>query len=246
MPKRTPQDWETLERDCTRPASPRRDRGPHTRTARPARGHQLAQARKQLGLTQRGIASAMSVSVARVSQIEHGDVTSFEVIARYVEALGGALTWSPTSAAEPSGCLPQVLQDQCEVVQAGGYGGVVGPVGCLGDGQCPLLQRPRRPALAMARCGRCSALSKPGGSCSPTQPPHWPAAPSSHHRYCHSTTPSGRACSAWWTSPASGPSCCWPECTRCGHPRSAPSPWTPSAQRRYLADQRPRPARSIS
>jgi hypothetical protein len=31
------------------------------------------------------------VSIARISQIEHGDVTSFEVIARYVEALGGRL-----------------------------------------------------------------------------------------------------------------------------------------------------------
>ena len=56
-----------------------------------ARGHQLAKARKQLGLAQRGIASAMGVSVARVSQIEHGEVTSFEVVARYVEALGGRL-----------------------------------------------------------------------------------------------------------------------------------------------------------
>ena len=37
------------------------------------------------------IASAMGVSVARVSQIEHGEATSFEVIARYVEALGGRL-----------------------------------------------------------------------------------------------------------------------------------------------------------
>jgi hypothetical protein len=33
----------------------------------------------------------MGVSIARVSQIEHGEVTSFEVIARYVEALGGRL-----------------------------------------------------------------------------------------------------------------------------------------------------------
>jgi hypothetical protein len=31
------------------------------------------------------------VSIARVSQIEHGEVISFEVIARYVEALGGRL-----------------------------------------------------------------------------------------------------------------------------------------------------------
>jgi hypothetical protein len=33
----------------------------------------------------------MGVCVARVSQIEHGEVTSLEVIARYVEALGGRL-----------------------------------------------------------------------------------------------------------------------------------------------------------
>ena len=33
----------------------------------------------------------MGLSVARVSQIEHGEVASFEVIARYVEALGGRL-----------------------------------------------------------------------------------------------------------------------------------------------------------
>jgi transcriptional regulator with XRE-family HTH domain len=33
----------------------------------------------------------MGVSVARVSQIERGEVASFEIIARYVEALGGRL-----------------------------------------------------------------------------------------------------------------------------------------------------------
>jgi transcriptional regulator with XRE-family HTH domain len=51
-----------------------------------ARGHQLAETRKQLGPGQKQIAGA-----ARVSQIEHGEVASFEVIARYVEALGGRL-----------------------------------------------------------------------------------------------------------------------------------------------------------
>jgi transcriptional regulator with XRE-family HTH domain len=55
-----------------------------------ARGHQLAEARKQLGLGQRETAEVMGASVARISQIGHGEVTSFEVIARYVEALGGS------------------------------------------------------------------------------------------------------------------------------------------------------------
>jgi transcriptional regulator with XRE-family HTH domain len=46
---------------------------------------------EQLYLGQKQIAAAMAVSIARVSQIEHGDVASFEVIAHYVEALGGRL-----------------------------------------------------------------------------------------------------------------------------------------------------------
>ncbi len=56
-----------------------------------ARGRQLAEARRQLGLGQKDVAAAMGLSVARVSQIEHGEVTSLEVIARYVEALGARL-----------------------------------------------------------------------------------------------------------------------------------------------------------
>jgi hypothetical protein len=63
----------------------------------------------------------MGVSIARVSQIEHGEVTSFEVIARYVEALGGRLDLvadfgdrtvrlpvsdTATNAAQRAWCLP--------------------------------------------------------------------------------------------------------------------------------------------
>jgi ribosome-binding protein aMBF1 (putative translation factor) len=92
MPRRAPQDWETLERElhAADVSHAEIEAGARELLAR-TRGHQLAEARKQLGLAQRGIAGAMGVSVARVSQIEHGDVTSFEVIARYVEALGGRL-----------------------------------------------------------------------------------------------------------------------------------------------------------
>ena len=52
---------------------------------------QLSETRRQLGLAQKDLAAALGVSIARISQIEHGEVTSFEVIARYVEALGGRL-----------------------------------------------------------------------------------------------------------------------------------------------------------
>jgi DNA-binding transcriptional regulator YiaG len=92
MPKRIPQDWETLEQELhAAGVSPEEiESGARLLLAR-ARGHQLAQARKDLSLGQREIAATMGVSVARVSQIEHGEVASFEVIARYVEALGGRL-----------------------------------------------------------------------------------------------------------------------------------------------------------
>jgi DNA-binding XRE family transcriptional regulator len=69
-----------------------------------AHGHQLAETRKQLGLGQKQIAAAMAVSVARVSQIEHGEVTSFEVIARTSRPSEAGLTSSPISATGRSGC----------------------------------------------------------------------------------------------------------------------------------------------
>ncbi|WP_304455061.1 helix-turn-helix transcriptional regulator [Nocardiopsis sp. YSL2] len=56
-----------------------------------AHRHQLAQTRKCHGLTQWDIADALGVSAARVCRIEHGEVSSFEVVARFVEALGGRL-----------------------------------------------------------------------------------------------------------------------------------------------------------
>lgn len=92
MPKRTPLDWEDLEHDLhAAGVTPAEIEAGARQLLAQARGHQLAQTRKQLGLAQKEIAAAMGVSIARVSQIEHGDVTSFEVIARYVEALGGRL-----------------------------------------------------------------------------------------------------------------------------------------------------------
>ena len=92
MPERTPLDWEDLERELhAAGVSPAEIEAAGAELLAQARGHQLAETRKQLGLGQKQIAATMGVSVARVSQIEHGEVTSFEVIARYVEALGGRL-----------------------------------------------------------------------------------------------------------------------------------------------------------
>ncbi|TDB92606.1 helix-turn-helix transcriptional regulator [Actinomadura sp. 7K534] len=54
-------------------------------------GHRLAERRKAIGLSQSEVADRMGVTKSRVSQIERGEVSTVEVIARYVEALGGEL-----------------------------------------------------------------------------------------------------------------------------------------------------------
>ena len=84
MPKRTPQDWEPLEEEL-------HAAGVSAEEIQAGARRLLAETRRQLGLAQKDLAAALGVSIARISQIEHGEVTSFEVIARYVEALGGRL-----------------------------------------------------------------------------------------------------------------------------------------------------------
>ncbi|EST39049.1 XRE family transcriptional regulator [Streptomycetaceae bacterium MP113-05] len=54
-------------------------------------GHRLADRRAALTLTQAELAERMGVTKSRVSQIERGEVSTVEAIARYVEALGGSI-----------------------------------------------------------------------------------------------------------------------------------------------------------
>ena len=54
-------------------------------------GLRLADERKQRGLTQAQLAETMGVTPGRVSQIERGELSTIEAIARYVKALGGRL-----------------------------------------------------------------------------------------------------------------------------------------------------------
>ncbi len=54
-------------------------------------GHQLAEQRKRLGFTQAGLADIMGVTPGRVSQIEHGEVSTVGALASYIAALGGKL-----------------------------------------------------------------------------------------------------------------------------------------------------------
>jgi DNA-binding XRE family transcriptional regulator len=52
-------------------------------------GHRLAERRKALGLTQAEVAERMGVTKSRISQIERGEVSTIEAVARYVHAIGG-------------------------------------------------------------------------------------------------------------------------------------------------------------
>lgn len=55
------------------------------------RGHQLAEMRKAVGLTQGQVAETLGVTQARVSKIEHGEISGIDVVRAYVSALGGTL-----------------------------------------------------------------------------------------------------------------------------------------------------------
>ncbi|MFI6791232.1 helix-turn-helix domain-containing protein [Nonomuraea sp. NPDC050383] len=54
-------------------------------------GYRLAERRKSLGMSQTEVADLMGVTKSRISQIERGEVSTVEAIARYVQALGGQL-----------------------------------------------------------------------------------------------------------------------------------------------------------
>lgn len=54
-------------------------------------GAQLAEIRKQLGITQTQLAEAAGLSQARISQIENGESTNLETLRAYVTGLGGHL-----------------------------------------------------------------------------------------------------------------------------------------------------------
>lgn len=55
------------------------------------RAYRLADMRKRQHLTQHDVATAMNVTVGRISQIENGELAGIDVLDRYVTALGGRL-----------------------------------------------------------------------------------------------------------------------------------------------------------
>ncbi|NNJ06749.1 helix-turn-helix transcriptional regulator [Streptomyces sp. PKU-MA01144] len=56
-----------------------------------ARAWRLTEMREERGCTQAQVAERMGVSKGRVSQIESGQVSGTDIMARYIQALGGSL-----------------------------------------------------------------------------------------------------------------------------------------------------------
>jgi DNA-binding XRE family transcriptional regulator len=56
-----------------------------------ARGWPLAELRRRREMTQEQVAARMGISVSRASQIENGDVSTQDVLAHYIAALGDTL-----------------------------------------------------------------------------------------------------------------------------------------------------------
>lgn len=54
-------------------------------------GRRLAELRRARGMTQQDVADRMGVTKGRVSQIEQGQISGQEVLARFAAALGGRL-----------------------------------------------------------------------------------------------------------------------------------------------------------
>ena len=54
-------------------------------------GAQLAEIRRQLGMTQTQLAEAAGLTQARISQIENGDAVGLDTLRAYVSGLGGHL-----------------------------------------------------------------------------------------------------------------------------------------------------------
>jgi DNA-binding XRE family transcriptional regulator len=60
-------------------------------TVPPNAARQLAEMRKAAVLTQAELVNALGVSQARISKIEHGDISGIDIIRAYVSALGGTV-----------------------------------------------------------------------------------------------------------------------------------------------------------
>jgi DNA-binding XRE family transcriptional regulator len=85
---------EAVERQpwlASQEATDRRAAARAANTAR-VRGYELAELRKSAGLTQAEVAAALGVSQARVSQIEHRQINSLDMLRAYATVLGGQVS----------------------------------------------------------------------------------------------------------------------------------------------------------
>jgi transcriptional regulator with XRE-family HTH domain len=116
-------------------------------------GHRLAERRKALGLTQAQAAERMGVPKSRVSQIERGEVSTIDAVARYVQAIGGIIM------------ISAVFGDDHYILR--------GPPPKPPDHTITRLKRTATPAARTRVRLPCSS-----GACAVSRPHHTPAAAS--------------------------------------------------------------------
>lgn len=78
-------DARSAQEQAARKAEARARREAHVR------GHQLAEMRVAAGMTQAELAVALGVSQARISKIEHGQISGIDVVRSHIAALGGSV-----------------------------------------------------------------------------------------------------------------------------------------------------------
>lgn len=145
------------------------------------RGHQLAEMRAAAGLTQAELAHSLGVSQARVSKIEHGEISGINVVRAYVSALGGPSTWSPGSATGAGRWPDRLPARRCRAVQASGRQRI------RRAGPTPRSAQPRRSASGSPATVRPGRVTRPS-----------PASPA------RSRSATGPACGILLRSGASG------------------------------------------
>jgi predicted XRE-type DNA-binding protein len=89
----TMHEWADVERELFPPGDEREVSELENELRAQVRAFKLAEIRRGRHLTQQQVATALGVSKARVSQIEHGqaDRAAIQGLASYVAALGGRL-----------------------------------------------------------------------------------------------------------------------------------------------------------
>jgi transcriptional regulator with XRE-family HTH domain len=131
------------------------------------RGHQLAEMRTAAGLTQAQVAEMLGVSQARVSKIEHGEISGIDIVRSYVGALGGTLdiaAWATTATSARPTWLPRGGPGHREDQEAAGRPRSGAPRAAARSRSVSPFVSPARRDTVVARSGKTTRWTAPPGA----------------------------------------------------------------------------------